>query len=358
MTSLRPLRQATAFARHFFPRAATRSSHKFQAGLRRGGGKASLSGLWKLAGDVSGDAREPNELAVVSQLEIRDAPCTIIKVCDQPEPYEPYFVAMVAFEADTAVFTLERRLDGPVVLELETGGLDEAHARIVRAMSEVMPDVEPSAEPDSEVAKGEVAARASIADRHQLVARPTEASVEAFAAAMRQALRRSSDARAIQTGYAVAAACVLTLLATAASWALDSDIPLPALAVGVLWCALALWTWATYDLLPNNRSPRFPRWLGAVAWFIPVANLVLPLLVVRDIWRKYWSRPGSDSTTDPHSLNPDAGKVLWLWWPFFLYMTAVLARSSASGFSLLVALIGCTTTLAAVRMVTAGPINR
>ncbi len=358
MSSLRPLRQATAFARHFFPRAATRSSHRFQAGLRRGGGKASLGGLWKLAGDVSGDARAPTELAVVSQLEIRDAPCTIIKVCEQPEHHEPYFVAMVAFEADTAVFTLERSPDGPVVLVLETQRLDEAHARVVRAMSKAMPEVEPSAEPDLEVAMGEVAARASIDAPHQVVARPNAPSLEAFTEAMRQALRLSSDARAMQTGYAVAAACGLTLLATAASWALDSDTPLPALGVGVLWCALALWTWATYDLLPNSRSPKFPRWLGAASWFIPVANLALPLLVIRDIWRKYWSRAGHDPATDPHSLNPDAGKVLWLWWPFFLYMTLVLTRSSASGFSLLVAAIGCATTLAAVRMVTAGPFNR
>ena len=345
MNSLRPLRQATAFARHFFPRAATRSSRKFQEALRRDGGKALLGGLWKLAGDVSGDAREPTHLEVVSRLEIRDAPCTIIKVCEQPANFEPYFVAMVAFEVDTAVFTLEQSPYGPVILQLETQDLDEAHARVVRAMSAVMPEVEASTEPDPAVAKSEVAARASINARHRLVAHPKEPSLSAFPQALRQALRVHSAVRATRTGYVVAAAAGLVLLSTGLGWALDGNTRLPTVAVGILWCTLALWTWASYELLPAGREPKFARWLGTTSWFIPVANLALPLLVLRDLYLKIgWP--------------PDSEKVLWLSWPCVLYMIFALSRAPASGFALLVALVGCAATLATVRIVVAGPFNR
>ena len=48
-----------------------------------------MAALWKLADDVSGDSRDPALLTIASHREIRDAPCTIVKVCDEPEHFEP-----------------------------------------------------------------------------------------------------------------------------------------------------------------------------------------------------------------------------------------------------------------------------
>jgi hypothetical protein len=65
-------------------------------------------------------------------------------------------------------------------------------------------------------------------------------------------------------------------------------------------------------------NPRFgPGW-AIGSWFIPLANLVIPVLIVSDIWR------GSDPSVprgDPNWRRAPAGPIVYLWWAAYLVMT-------------------------------------
>ncbi len=88
-----------------------------------------------------------------------------------------------------------------------------------------------------------------------------------------------------------------------------------ALSLAVL-VLIIIWTWraAKNNETLGRRFPRFsPGWTIA-GWLIPLANLVLPVLVLQDLWR------GSD----PHVLRddhgwrsgPGSGLVGWYWTAF------------------------------------------
>jgi hypothetical protein len=79
-----------------------------------------------------------------------------------------------------------------------------------------------------------------------------------------------------------------------------------------LFVLLVVWTWraAKNQQALGRANPRFgPGW-AIGAWFVPLANLVLPLLVVQDLWR------GSDASVARE--RPDwraaKGSALVGWW--------------------------------------------
>ncbi len=57
-----------------------------------------------------------------------------------------------------------------------------------------------------------------------------------------------------------------------------------------------------------RHSPGF----GIGAWFIPAANLVLPLLVIANLW-KVSARPGA---AGPDRVSP----LVWWWWSLFVFV--------------------------------------
>lgn len=73
------------------------------------------------------------------------------------------------------------------------------------------------------------------------------------------------------------------------------------------------------------RGMRFRPTLTVLAWMIPGANLVLPTLAVRELWR----------ASDPDALQPDdwrgtrTSPIVWLWWLAFLAGLVLLAFAFA-----------------------------
>jgi hypothetical protein len=57
---------------------------------------------------------------------------------------------------------------------------------------------------------------------------------------------------------------------------------------------------------------RFKPWWAVVAWFIPLANLILPLFVVNEIWRA--SDPSVGSTDAAARSRVPLHPLLGLWW--------------------------------------------
>jgi hypothetical protein len=92
----------------------------------------------------------------------------------------------------------------------------------------------------------------------------------------------------------------------------------------------------TFRAAKNNEAlgrqhPRLKPGWGIAGWLIPLANAVIPVLVLQDLWR------GSDPTTrrDAGSWRANAGSALIGWYWTFLLISVVrngLGRSRASLF--------------------------
>jgi hypothetical protein len=80
----------------------------------------------------------------------------------------------------------------------------------------------------------------------------------------------------------------------------------------------------------SSQSARWtPGWTIA-GWFIPIANLVIPFLVVRDIWRRSFTPPTEPQTSA--SVSP----LLWWWWVTFVvgYVALLISPSVSTLHSL------------------------
>lgn len=94
-------------------------------------------------------------------------------------------------------------------------------------------------------------------------------------------------------------------------------------ALGLLW---AVWQYQAHDNLRALRvgRPRFAPVAGVLAWLIPVANLVVPVLAVRELWRV-----GDPDVTGPDGIRR-TGPLVWIWWLLLLAGIGLALR----GFSL------------------------
>jgi hypothetical protein len=92
-----------------------------------------------------------------------------------------------------------------------------------------------------------------------------------------------------------------------------------ALAIAVLVLAPCFITWLWRAAKNQQALGRAPERLGSGwavgGWFIPLANLVIPVLVVQDLWR------GSDAAIaagDPRWRIADRSWLVGWWWGLFL----------------------------------------
>jgi hypothetical protein len=87
-------------------------------------------------------------------------------------------------------------------------------------------------------------------------------------------------------------------------------------------CVIAFCLWIARAMRRARRGvgdARFTPFWSVVCWFLPVANLWLPLLVMRDLWRM--SRGGSQWRRSPTPAS------MWVWWACLLFSN-VLAMAS------------------------------
>lgn len=105
-----------------------------------------------------------------------------------------------------------------------------------------------------------------------------------------------SHTRLLWIGMAMGA----TLLVSTASW--------------LVWQAAAHATVARLGIEGTGFGPAF----GLLAWVLPVGNLILPLLAVREIWRASEPGAGPRDWRQRH-----ASLLLWAWWVCFLAGTLV-----------------------------------
>jgi len=101
------------------------------------------------------------------------------------------------------------------------------------------------------------------------------------------------------------------------------------LATGVVFI---IWMWRASKnaQVLSRTSPRFgPGW-SIGGWFIPFANLVIPVLIVQDLWR------ASGPTTSPGSgwRRESGSGLVGSWWGFLVAGSLVSRATSASGNSL------------------------
>jgi hypothetical protein len=87
-----------------------------------------------------------------------------------------------------------------------------------------------------------------------------------------------------------------------------------------------IWQFFVHDLVVRTTGPlRFGRWASVGWWFVPFANLVMPLQVVRELWnRREGVTPGSDNARLLH---------WWVPWDFqvvLLYVMLFLGSSEPS----------------------------
>jgi hypothetical protein len=71
------------------------------------------------------------------------------------------------------------------------------------------------------------------------------------------------------------------------------------------------------EALGRDNTRFSPGW-SIGAWFIPLANLVIPVLIVRDLWR------GSDPSVprgEPNWRRAPGGAIVGWWWAAYLVMT-------------------------------------
>lgn len=116
-----------------------------------------------------------------------------------------------------------------------------------------------------------------------------------------------------------------------AEW-LDADETLRALTHVSVACwlvalvLLIVWTHRMHQVSTAVwRGPR--RWSSGWAvggWFVPLANLVIPKLVLGEIERIIVNRRG-DGSTDPRWTQHTASSVGWSWWALYLTGAVTLA---------------------------------
>ncbi len=78
-----------------------------------------------------------------------------------------------------------------------------------------------------------------------------------------------------------------------------------------------VWEWRlakNHQLLGRPDTPFGPGW-AIGAWFIPLANLVIPILQFRDLWKG--SAPGLPPGS-PVWKRQSTGALLWVWWGLFV----------------------------------------
>ena len=107
----------------------------------------------------------------------------------------------------------------------------------------------------------------------------------------------------------------------------------PASLVGGLTIAVfvltIVWQWRlakNHELLGRPGTTFGPGW-AIGAWFIPIANLVLPFLQFRDLWK------GSDAGLprgSPDWKRQSTGALLWVWWGLFVASVVIDWISSIS----------------------------
>ena len=92
--------------------------------------------------------------------------------------------------------------------------------------------------------------------------------------------------------------------------------------VFIIW----LWRCAKDSELLGRENPRFRAGWTIGSWFIPLANFVIPVLIVQDLWRASTPRstPGS-------SWRSEKGSSLVGWW-WALFVAASLVSRAGSGF--------------------------
>jgi hypothetical protein len=88
-----------------------------------------------------------------------------------------------------------------------------------------------------------------------------------------------------------------------------------------------LWLIWQYRAHANLRSLRLPRTrfsppAGVVAWIVPVVNLVLPLLAIRELWRVPDPDTGAEAP-GAHRGRSWTSPLVWGWWASFLAMVAL-----------------------------------
>jgi hypothetical protein len=96
---------------------------------------------------------------------------------------------------------------------------------------------------------------------------------------------------------------------------------------GVLWLIWQYQAHANVRALEPGAS-RFTPLTGVVAWLVPVANLVLPLLAIREIWRV------ADPYVDPAGSGERRPRRwtsgwVWAWWVTFLTAAGLAATGLA-----------------------------
>jgi hypothetical protein len=100
------------------------------------------------------------------------------------------------------------------------------------------------------------------------------------------------------------------------------------LAMLTIFVLLVIWMWraAKNNEVLGRTNPRLSSGWAIGAWFVPLANLVMPLLVMLDLWR------GSDPASppgDPLWRTRSASPLVGWWWG--LYLASILKFGFGSG---------------------------
>jgi hypothetical protein len=90
-----------------------------------------------------------------------------------------------------------------------------------------------------------------------------------------------------------------------------------------------IWFWrAAKNNQALDRHPRLgPGW-AIGGWFIPLANLVIPVLIAQDLWKGSESaRPRGDRAWRGEPASP----LVWSWWGLWIAASVAAAVSSLYG---------------------------
>jgi protein-S-isoprenylcysteine O-methyltransferase Ste14 len=125
-----------------------------------------------------------------------------------------------------------------------------------------------------------------------------------------------------------------------------------------------VWQWRTAKNAASlgRTDPRYEPGWSIGGWFIPFGNLVIPVLIMQDLWRS----ADPESPRDDWRSGPRSALIGW-WWGAFIVAglisrTSVFGRSSLSGlqaadtrasFGAVVAAIAAILAIAVVRSLTA-----
>jgi Domain of unknown function (DUF4328) len=95
-----------------------------------------------------------------------------------------------------------------------------------------------------------------------------------------------------------------------------------------------IWFWraAKNNHALDRQNPRFrPGW-AVGSWFIPVANLVIPVLITQDLWKgAEAARPRGDRTWREEPASP----LVWSWWGLYVAASVAYVVSSFYGPSII-----------------------